>query len=73
MGDVKKQPFTARGKGNRHFLPERPFGCFAQKVPVAFSAAIFSAALPRGCERLRQKQEQGNSKVELPWVHKGVC
>ena len=23
-----------RGKGDRHLLPERPFGCFAQKVPV---------------------------------------
>jgi hypothetical protein len=27
------------GKGDRHLLPERPFGCFAQKVPVTFSAA----------------------------------
>jgi ABC-type Fe3+-hydroxamate transport system substrate-binding protein len=26
------------GKGDRHLLPERPFGCFAQKVPVPFSA-----------------------------------
>ena len=26
-----------RGKGVRHLLPERPFGCFAQKVPVPFS------------------------------------
>jgi oxygen-independent coproporphyrinogen-3 oxidase len=26
------------GKGDRHLLPERPFGCFAQKVPVTFSA-----------------------------------
>ena len=25
------------GKGDRHLLPERPFGCFAQKVPVPFS------------------------------------
>jgi protein ImuB len=25
------------GKGDRHLLPERPFGCFAQKVPVTFS------------------------------------
>ena len=27
------------GKGDRHLLPERPFGCFAQKVPVPFSGA----------------------------------
>ena len=26
-----------RGKGDRHLLPERPSGCFAQKVPVPFS------------------------------------
>jgi len=26
-----------RGKGDRHLLPERPGGCFAQKVPVPFS------------------------------------
>ncbi len=25
------------GKGDRHLLPERPEGCFAQKVPVPFS------------------------------------
>ena len=25
------------GKGDRHLLPERPGGCFAQKVPVPFS------------------------------------
>jgi len=25
------------GKGDRHLLPERPSGCFAQKVPVPFS------------------------------------
>jgi len=28
----------ASGKGDRHLLPERPSGCFAQKVPVTFSA-----------------------------------
>jgi hypothetical protein len=32
------------GKGDRHLVPERPFGCFAQKVPVTLSA---------GRERLR--------------------
>ena len=33
---------TRTGKGDRPLLPERPEGCFAQKVPVPFSAA-FSA------------------------------
>ena len=28
-----------QGKGDRHLLPERPFGCSAQKVPVPFSRA----------------------------------
>jgi hypothetical protein len=27
------------GKGDRHLLPERPEGCFAQKVPVPFSVS----------------------------------
>ena len=32
-------PATAKspGKGDGHLLPERPQGCFAQKVPVTFS------------------------------------
>ncbi|MBN1911667.1 MAG: DegT/DnrJ/EryC1/StrS family aminotransferase [Pirellulales bacterium] len=30
---------TGGGKGARHLLPERPFGCFAQKVPGTFSAS----------------------------------
>ena len=28
---------ASAGKGDRHLLPERPEGCFAQKVPVPFS------------------------------------
>jgi len=32
-------------KGDRHLLPERPFGCFAQKVPVTF----FTFFLRRRC------------------------
>ena len=35
------------GKGDRHLLPERPFGCCAQKVPVPFS---FASAPPSGSE-----------------------
>jgi glycosyltransferase involved in cell wall biosynthesis len=31
-------PGQRRGKGDRRLLPERPFGCFAQKAPVTFSA-----------------------------------
>ncbi len=34
-----KPPHTA-GKGDRHLLPERPAGCFAQKVPVPFSGDV---------------------------------
>jgi len=30
-------PNSKPGKGDRHLLPERPGGCFAQKVPVTFS------------------------------------
>ena len=29
--------FLVIGKGDRQLLPERPFGCCAQKVPVPFS------------------------------------
>ncbi len=36
------------GKGDRHLLPGRPFGCFAQKVPVPFSAEV-NAGLCVGC------------------------
>ena len=31
---------SGSGKGDRHLLPERPFGCCAQKVPVPFSAGL---------------------------------
>jgi hypothetical protein len=33
--------FAEGGKGDRHLLPERPSGCFAQKVPVPFSASAW--------------------------------
>jgi oxygen-independent coproporphyrinogen-3 oxidase len=33
------------GKGDRHLLPERPSGCFAQKMPVTFSAPQTAADL----------------------------
>ncbi len=41
--DVAKASFAfldrqTTGKGDRHLLPERPEGCFAQKEPVPFSA-----------------------------------
>ena len=29
--------YVRGGKGDRHLLPERPVGCFAQKVPAPFS------------------------------------
>ena len=34
------------GKGDRHLLPERPSGCFAQKVPVPFSGGQGEAPEP---------------------------
>jgi hypothetical protein len=42
--DVAEASFTfldleTTGKGDRHLLPERPEGCFAQKVPVPFSGS----------------------------------
>jgi len=42
--DVAKASFAfldrqTTGKGDRHLLPERPEGCFAQKVPVPFSGS----------------------------------
>jgi hypothetical protein len=38
---LDRETIVETGKGDRHLLPERPEGCFAQKVPVPFSA--FSA------------------------------
>jgi hypothetical protein len=35
------------GKGDRHLLPERPFGCFAQKAPVTFSDTDTEATTSR--------------------------
>jgi len=35
-------------KGDRHLLPERPEGCFAQKVPVPFSAPVDVVVVPIG-------------------------
>ena len=43
---VWKKTTILAGKGDRHLLPERPFGCFAQKVPVPFSPfPLFPASL----------------------------
>ena len=43
---MEKNNNFGRGKGDRHLLPERPFGCFAQKVPVPFSPfPLFPASL----------------------------
>jgi hypothetical protein len=36
---IKISELIGRGKGARRLLPERPFGCFAQKAPGTFSAA----------------------------------
>jgi len=32
-----REKLAEAGEGDRHLLPERPSGCFAQKVPVPFS------------------------------------
>jgi hypothetical protein len=52
------------GKGDRHLLPERPEGCFAQKVPVPFSGSevVFwpvgnSDWFPRGEEKSLYDQQ----------------
>jgi benzoyl-CoA reductase/2-hydroxyglutaryl-CoA dehydratase subunit BcrC/BadD/HgdB len=37
------------GKGDRHLLPERPCGCFAQKVPVPFSGLVLATT----CDQMR--------------------
>jgi thiamine biosynthesis lipoprotein len=39
---------TGAGKGDRHLLPERPEGCFAQKVPVPFSPCEAPAGTSHG-------------------------
>jgi tetratricopeptide (TPR) repeat protein len=49
VADLEKQLHElGKGNGDRHLLPERPEGCFAQKVPVTFSTA---AANQRGRRR----------------------
>jgi hypothetical protein len=37
MGVFARYPAQLSEKGDRHLLPGRPSGCFAQKVPVPFS------------------------------------
>ena len=44
-GALSERDSSADGKGDRHLLPERPFGCFAQKVPVPFSRPFSEAAI----------------------------
>jgi hypothetical protein len=48
-------------KGDRHLLPERPEGCFAQKVPVTFS-------LPRivQCRLDRLPRASTSAKTDAP-------
>ncbi len=47
---------SSGGKGDRHLLPERPGGCFAQKVPVPFSADWLLSRLPWMGRMLRWTQ-----------------
>ena len=44
------------GKGDSHLLPERPSGCFAQKVAVTFSG-------PSGCSMADQPMDLGTAKA----------
>ncbi len=69
------------GKGDRHLLPERPFGCFAQKVPVTFSFLgtrggssagwpdVAGLVLATTCDQMRyvatMLQQQANRRVFL--------
>jgi 4'-phosphopantetheinyl transferase len=41
---VDVEHLSRAGKGDRHLLPERPFGCFAQKVPVPFCPSCLDLA-----------------------------
>jgi 4'-phosphopantetheinyl transferase len=41
---VDVEQLSRVGKGDRHLLPERPSGCFAQKVPVPFSLSFLDLA-----------------------------
>jgi hypothetical protein len=43
-GPVDVPVRSEAGKGDRHLLPERPSGCFAQKVPVPFFPAATRAS-----------------------------
>jgi molecular chaperone DnaK len=65
LGDLEQ--WRARlcgGKGDRDLLPERPSGCFAQKVPVPFSA---EPAPPGALDRLDTLYRAvGRTAVNLP-------
>jgi chromosomal replication initiator protein len=56
------------GKGDRHLLPERPFGCFAQKVPVTFSAPRDLRTVQLDVEAARDFIAQ-RSRTPQPTLH----
>ncbi|HUT89027.1 MAG TPA: FG-GAP-like repeat-containing protein [Thermoguttaceae bacterium] len=53
------------GKGDRHLLPERPGGCFAQKVPVTFSPRKPRVLVP-GWEYVDVPTNGLGMRVKLP-------
>jgi hypothetical protein len=71
------QESCGRKKGDRHLLLERPFGCFAQKVPVPFfslaagrdreSSTWLRAIIPLH-EAARRRSYWEWSKVCWPWA-----
>jgi hypothetical protein len=53
IGEYLEDDLAARGKGDRHLLSEQPSGCFAQKVPVTFSAGRERLLISRAAEVLQ--------------------
>jgi Pyruvate/2-oxoacid:ferredoxin oxidoreductase delta subunit len=50
LPDFHRRFLRGAGEGDRHLLPERPEGCFAQKVPVTFSGCGRPVVI--GCPKL---------------------
>ena len=76
IGETDRQPWrdcletlanraASWGKGDRHLLPERPFGCFAQKVPVPFSRWTAEARLLYDLQKVCVDHEREIYTVDL--------
>jgi len=60
---------SGREKGDRHLLPERPEGCFAQKVPVTFfPPPVFKPGVPigGGLSNVQVSQVGGKPRLLVP-------